>query len=184
MMELVEFSDPALVVLPLHRLVRGILPSSLIGLGDRLRDFFSVESVPLNVGDSEAPRLPAKSCLAILGLQPNSLVVLNKRQHVSLEAMMPGSKSQPYREFGVSILNHVVFDHVLGGAQDLEVAYTVDLKEVDEHIREGEYQLAFLLHPPHPEMIKAVADSQDRMPRKSTYFYPKLPAGLVMNLLD
>jgi len=184
MMELVEFSDPALVVLPLHRLVRGILPSSLISLGNRLRDLFTVESVLLNVGGSESSRLPANSCLGILGLQPGSLVVLKKRRDVSLEVMMPGSKSQPYREFGVSILNHVIFDNVLGGAKDLEVAYTVDLKEVDEHIREGKYQLAFLLHPPQPEVIKAVADSQDRMPRKSTYFYPKLPAGLVMNLLD
>jgi uncharacterized protein (DUF1015 family) len=40
------------------------------------------------------------------------------------------------------------------------------------------------LHPPRMEMIKAVADSRDRMPAKSTYFYPKLPAGLVINPLD
>lgn len=181
MMELVEFSDPGLVVLPLHRLVRGILPSSLVSFGDRLKDFFTVESVAVRNGSWH---LPVDSCLGILGLQPGSLIVLKKREDISLEAMMPGNKSQAYREFGVSILNHVILDRVLNGAKDLEVAYTVDLEEADQQIREGKYQLAFLLHSPRPEMVKAVADAQDRMPRKSTYFYPKLPAGLVINRLD
>jgi len=111
-------------------------------------------------------------------------VVLRKRQDVSLEAMMPGNRSQAYREFGVSILNHIVLDSILSEAKDLDVAYTVDLEEAHQQIREGQYQLAFLLHPPQPGMVKAVAGAQDRMPRKSTYFYPKLPAGLVINPLD
>jgi len=181
MMELVEFSDPGLVVLPLHRLVRGILPSSLMKLEDRLRDFFTVESVAAR---ASSWHLPVDSCLAILGLQRGSLVVLKKRHDVSLEAMMPSNRSQPYREFGVSILNHIILDTILGGAKDLEVAYTVDLREADQQIREGKYQLAFLLHAPQLEMIKTVVNAQDRMPRKSTYFYPKLPAGLVINPLD
>ena len=180
MMELVEFSDPGLVVLPLHRLVRGILPSSLVGLGDRLRDFFALESVPLRTGEWH---LPVDSCLGVLGLQVGSLVVLKKRQDVSFEAMMPANRSQTYRDFGVSILNHIVLDKVLSGVKDLELAYTVDLKEAHEQIREGKYQLAFLLQPPQPETVKAVADAHDRMPRKSTYFYPKLPTGLVINPL-
>jgi uncharacterized protein (DUF1015 family) len=44
---------------------------------------------------------------------------------------------------------------------------------------EQEYQLAFIVNPVKPGVIKAIADSGDRMPRKSTYFYPKIPAGLV-----
>ncbi|MDH4270208.1 MAG: DUF1015 domain-containing protein [Dehalococcoidia bacterium] len=181
MMELVEFSDPGVIVLPLHRLVRGILPSSLMSLGDRLKDFFTVESVALRTGSWQ---LPVDSYLGILGLQPGSLVVLKKRQDVSLEAMMPGNRSQVYREFGVSILNHIVLDSILSGVKDTKIAYTVDVEEAHQQIREGQYQLAFLLHPPQPGMVKAVADAQDRMPRKSTYFYPKLPAGLVINPLD
>ena len=181
MMELVDFSDPGLVVLPLHRLVRGIAPSILVGLGDQLRDFFVLESVPLKAGDYQ---LPADSCLGILGLQPDSLVVLKRRQDISLEAMMPGNRSQAYRQFNVSILNHIILDKLLSGAKNLDVAYTVDLKEAYQQIKEGKYQLAFLLNPPQPEMVKAVADAQDRMPSKSTYFYPKLPAGLIINPLD
>jgi uncharacterized protein (DUF1015 family) len=75
-------------------------------------------------------------------------------------------------------------DAVLSEAKDLDVAYTVDVKEAYQQIKEGKYQLAFLLNPPQPEVVKAVADAQDRMPSKSTYFYPKLPAGLIINPLD
>jgi hypothetical protein len=152
-----------------------------MSLRDRLKDFFTVESAAIRTGSWH---LPVDSCLGILGLQPGSLVVLKKRQDVSLEAMMPGNRSQAYREFGVSILNHIVLDSILSGVKDTEIAYTVDLEEAHQQIREGQYQLAFLLHPPQLVMIKAVADAQDRMPRKSTYFYPKLPAGLVINPLD
>jgi len=181
MLDLVEFSDPGLVVLPLHRLVRGIAPSKLMQLGDQLRDFFVLDSVPLKAGDCQ---LPTDICLGILGLQPGSLVVLKRRQDISLEAMMPRNRSQAYREFDVSILNHIILDKMLGLTSKEGVAYTVDLKEACQQIKEGKYQLAFLLKPPQPEMVKAVADAQDRMPSKSTYFYPKLPAGLIINPLD
>jgi uncharacterized protein (DUF1015 family) len=181
MLELVDFSDPGLVILPLHRLVRGIAHSTLGGLEDQLRNFFVLESVPFKAGDYQ---LPTDSCLGILGLQPGSLVILKRRQDISLEAMMPGNRSQAYREFDVSILNHIILDKMLGLTSKEDVAYTVDLKEAYQQIKEGEYQLAFILNPPQPEMVKAVADAQDRMPSKSTYFYPKLPAGLVINPLD
>jgi uncharacterized protein (DUF1015 family) len=184
MMELVDFSDPGLVVLPLHRLVRGMAPSTLVGLGDQLSKFFVLESVPLKTGSPDASGLPADSCIGIIGLQPGSLVVLKKRQGISLGSMMPGNKSQAYRDFGVSILNHIILDKILSLTPKENVAYTVDVKEACRQIKEGKYQLVFLLNPPQPEIIKAVADAQDRMPSKSTYFYPKLPAGLVINPLD
>jgi uncharacterized protein (DUF1015 family) len=184
MMELVEFSDPGLVVLPLHRLVRDIASSILVGLGDQLKNFFALESVPLKAGSPGALVLPADSYLGILGLQPGSLAVLRRRQDISLEALMPGNRSQAYREFGVSILNHIILYKLLGLTSKENVAYTVDLQEAYQQIKEGKYQLAFLLNSPQPEMVKAVADAQDRMPSKSTYFYPKLPAGLIINPLD
>jgi uncharacterized protein (DUF1015 family) len=181
MMELVEFSDPGLVILPLHRLVRGIESSLLTGLREKLRNFFAIESIPL---EGEDWHLPNDSYLGILGLQHGSLVVLKKRQDTSLEAMMPDNRSQGYRKIGVSILDHVILDKMLGLISKEDIAYVVDWKKASQQIKEGKYQLAFLLNPPQPEMVKAVADAQDRMPRKSTYFYPKVPAGLVINPLD
>ena len=181
MMELVGFSDPGLVILPLHRLVRGIAPSVLVGLEDQFRNFFVLEPVPAK---ADSYQLSADSCLGVLGLLPGSLAVLRKRQDVSLQALMPGSSSQAYRDFSISILNHVILDNILGFPSKEDVAYTVDWKEAYQQIKEGKYQLAFLANPPQPEAVKAVADAKDKMPSKSTYFYPKLPAGLIINPLD
>ena len=201
MMELVDFSDPGLVVLPLHRLVRGIAASALAELGKQLENFFTLEFVSLSedslasfcsrtfalsVIASEAKQSPSSQdiVLGILGLRAGALVLLRRRRDISLEAMMPGNRSQAYQEFGVSILNHIILDKILGLTSKENVAYTVDVKEAYQQIKEGKYQLAFLLNPPQPETVKAVADAQDRMPSKSTYFYPKLPAGLIINPLD
>jgi uncharacterized protein (DUF1015 family) len=205
MMEVVDFSNPGLVVLPLHRLVRGIAASTLAGLEKRLESFFALELVSLNeeslvschcepsalFTNASPDRIGTKQShgvediiLGILGLHAGALVLLRRRQDISLQAMMPDNRSQAYREFGVSILNHVILDKVLGLTSKEDVAYTTDFEEAYQQIREGGHQLAFLLHPPQLEMIKAVADAQDSMPSKSTYFYPKLPAGLIINPLD
>jgi uncharacterized protein (DUF1015 family) len=48
-----------------------------------------------------------------------------------------------------------------------------------EKVLAGEYQLGIIVNPVKPEIIKAIADKGDRMPKKSTYFYPKVPAGLI-----
>jgi len=197
MMELVESSDPGLVVLPIHRLVRGIAPATLARLPEQLANVFVLEPVPLGrqgitgcytqtlaTPEAESSHGGSNVVLGVLGLQPEVLVLLRRREDVSLDAMMPPGKCQAYRQFDVSILNHVVLDGLLGGAQGLEVSYVVDLKELYRQIDERKYQLAFLVKPPQPQMVTVVADSGDRMPAKSTYFYPKLPAGLVINPLD
>jgi len=51
-------------------------------------------------------------------------------------------------------------------------------------VEKGEYQLALLMNPIPVAMIKTIADSNDKMPGKSTYFYPELPTGLVINCLE
>ncbi|MGQ9546270.1 MAG: DUF1015 domain-containing protein [Dehalococcoidia bacterium] len=181
MMELVEFSDPGLVVLPIHRLVRGVAPSILAELEGRLREFFVIESLPLEAGRCG---LPGGGCLGIVGLKPGSLLLLKRREDISLEAVVPTGRSQTYRELGVSTLNHVILENILSVARDRGIAYIADAEEACQQIKEGKYQLAFLLSPVPPRTVKAIADAHDRMPSKSTYFYPKLPAGLVINPLD
>jgi len=216
MMELVEFSDPGLVILPLHRLVHGVAPPTLAGIKEQLEDFFTLEFVPLtevlsyhygpfaschsepftscHSERSEESHIAQDMVLGILGLDPQSLVIVKQREDMPIEAMMPSNRSQVYKSLNVSILDHIILERILGfshhcrsGAlapEEENIAYTVDIDEAYQQIKGGEYQLAFLLNPLQPEMVKAVADAKDRMPRKSTYFYPKLPTGLIINSLS
>jgi uncharacterized protein (DUF1015 family) len=194
MMTLVDFSDPGLLVLPVHRLVRGISPSGLGKLRNQLGDFFVLNAVPLSADLFTARAFERNEAIwkvadraigAVLGLDRECLVILERRQDISLDSLMPANRSQAYRSLGVSQLNHIILETVLSLAPYSDhIAHTVDAVEAYQQIMEGKYQLAFLLKPMQPETVKAFADAKDRMPRKSTYFHPKPPTGLVMNSLE
>jgi len=186
MMTLVDFSDPGLVILPVHRLVRGIAPSALAQFENQLKRIFALKYVPLteNLIRSLECRMDGGALLGILGLVPQSLVLLQRRPDISFEDIMPRNHSLPYKNLSISLLNHLILDRILGTTQDSEnVTYTVDIQQICQQIKEEKYQLAFLSNSPPLEIIKTIADADDRMPRKSTYFYPKLPTGLIMNSL-
>ena len=187
MMTLVDFSDPGLGILSACRLVRGLALSVLAGLENRLGNLFALEYIPLtrNLIGNLKRKMVEGALLGVLGLNPQFLIALRQRQDVSIVDMMPESHSQAYKNFNVSLLNDIVLGRMLGLAPDSEnIAYTTDMDEAWQQIKEGKYQLAFLLGPAQPEMVKAIADAKDRVPRKSTYFYPKPPAGLIVNSLD
>lgn len=187
MVELVDFSDPGITILPIHRLLRGLSASALAELRSKLEHVFVVQSISVTEGliSDLKGRLPDDALLGILGLELGCLLLLRQRQNIRVEGMMPDDRSQAYKNFDVSILSDLILDGMLGftGSHG-DIAYSVDINEVWQAIREGEYQLAFLVNEPQVGVIKAIADAEDRMPRKSTYFYPKLPAGLVINSLD
>ena len=181
MMTLVAFSDPGLMALPLHRLMRGIPSETLTGLRKQLETFFEIESVPL--AETGLPELRGASS-RVLGLESGSLVGLRLRQSVSLKEIMPRDHSEIYRKLDVSILQHLIIEKLIAPGESSNLAYTPDSEQARKQVESGEYQLAFLLNPLPVTTIKAIADAHDRMPGKSTYFYPKLPTGLVINCLE
>lgn len=179
MMTLVSFSDPGLIVLPVHRLVRGILPSVLAGFKNRLEQFFSLESASMDSLD-----LPVtEGRMGVLGLEPGKIVVLRLRPEVAIGEIMPKDRSEAYRRLDVSLFQHLIVEELLGTLADGSIGYTHSAEIAKSQVERGDYQLAFLLGPISVDRIKAVVDSNDRMPGKSTYFYPKLPTGLVINSL-
>jgi len=182
MMTLVDFSDPGLIILPPHRLVRGIPKSSLDELASRLESFFEVTELPLSILKTEANQ----EGLLLFGLTGEHLLMLKLRDQVDVNRMIPYFHSELYKQLEVSIVDHVILEKLLGLSGDKEESnldYSYESQDAVQRVQEGEYQLAILLNPIKSEIFKAIADAGDRMPRKSTYFYPKLPAGLIFNRL-
>ncbi len=193
MMTLVDFSDPGLIILPPHRLVRGMSKSTLNGLISKLKSFFEIEELPLSMPDiwqkvddlltgQEANRVR----LTLFGLATEQLFVLRLRDFTAAKEMMPYFHCELYKRLDVSIVDHIILEKMLGlssGREEAILAYSYDRLDAVNRVLDGEYQLAFLLSPVKAEVVKAIADAGDRMPRKSTYFYPKAPAGLVFNRL-
>ena len=182
MTTLVSFSDSGLIALPIHRLVRGLSPEALAGLREHLETFFEIESHPLGkVGLSEV----GGATIMVLGLEPGNAIALRLRQSASLDEVMPVNTSGVYRKLDVSIVQHVILGKLLGFSGESDnIAYISDIEQVRKLIDSGQYQLAFLLNSVPVTTIKAIANANDRMPMKSTYFYPKLPTGLVAYRLE
>ena len=98
-------------------------------------------------------------------------------------------KSRDYRLLDVSILHSLVRERLLGidkenMASQKNLTYTRSAEEAQRSVDQGESQCCFLLNPTRVEEIGQVAQNGEKMPQKSTYFYPKLITGLVVNSLE
>ena len=188
MMTLIDIDDPGLIILPAHRLVRGMAQSALDGLKDRLNDFFHVEEHVIKKTDIKSQindllsRDKDELKLILCGLVNDRLLVISIRDMEIIRPMFPAFHSELYQKLDVSIVDHVILEELLGLTHDkagIILDYNNDGAETVKKVLEGEYQLGIIVNPLKPSAIKAIADNGDRLPRKSTYFYPKAPAGLV-----
>ncbi|MCJ7763754.1 MAG: DUF1015 domain-containing protein [Dehalococcoidales bacterium] len=190
LMSLMDFDDPGLVILPPHRLIRGMPSSKLVGLEDKLRTIFDIEKMSLSLPDiwNRVDRLLADESeirLFLFGLNNKNLLLLTLRDFASASKMIPYFHSALYKRLDVSIVDHVILEELLGlsSEDEIKISYNYDHQDAVKQVLKQEHQLAFIISPIHSRRIKDISDAGDRMPRKSTYFYPKLPSGLVLNRL-
>ena len=102
-----------------------------------------------------------------------------------IDKLVEEPKSRDWKKLDVSILHFGIFKKLLGvKAEEGNVTYVRDADEAEALVKKGLGKAAFLLNSTRVEQLKAVAESGDMMPQKSTYFYPKLLTGLVMNKFD
>lgn len=188
MMTLVDFTDPGLLILPPHRLVRGIPRATLSELMVGLRSFFEVEELPLGTAgvwrkvDGFLAEETDTVRLVLFGLAGEHVLMLGLRDLATTSQLMPYFHSELYKRLAVSVVDHIVLEKLLrvsSGSEEAILGYSYDKLDAVQRVLEQEYQLAILVGAVRPGVIKAVADIGDRMPRKSTYFYPKVPGGLV-----
>jgi len=192
MMTLVGLNDPGLIILAPHRLVRGISRPLMEGLLAKLAVFFEIERIPFtgpgvwqHIDELTAETNEAR--LVCFGAAGNDILLLRLRDTVEIGQMMPSFHSPMFEKLDVTITDHVILEKLLEidpSGDETRVTYCQDRQEAINRVQDGEYQLTFFLKPVDPELIKTVADSGDTMPRKSTYFYPKTPVGLIFNRLS
>lgn len=195
LMALTPADDSGLLLLPVHRLLRpATIPHDLLS---RLARSFRIEDITPRrdrtatlaelLTRMEAAR-PAVT-FGALGLEKDRLHLLTLEDTQAVHALMPAQCSPAWRSLDVSVLHHAVLGTALGitpqgPEHEASLTYTEDATEALRQVETGRYPLAFLLNPTPIEQVLAVADAGERMPQKSTFFHPKLPAGLVMCSLN
>ena len=185
-------SDPGLVLLPTHRLIR---PASVpADLTERLQRYFDVEDVTPKSYDGTAllrllARLnasaPGRTAFGALGLEEGRLHLLTLRDSAAVQALMP-ERSSVWRSLDVNVLQYAVLGESLGltAGNTGAVAYTEDAAKAMQLVESGRWPLAFLLNATRIDQMVAVADAGEVTPPKTTYFYPKLVTGLVLNAFE
>ena len=97
--------------------------------------------------------------------------------------------SAPLRELDVTTLHLLILEHILGMPAQLQetgdtIRYLQDEEQVLQALEKEDFQAAFILNPTKKEEVQSIVTGGEKMPQKSTYFYPKLPSGLVINKVD
>jgi uncharacterized protein (DUF1015 family) len=197
LMFLCSASDPGLLIFPTHRAVSGLRDLRAADLASRLERAFRVETIAEDVRRTSGRAWAISRLAEHLGKSTAFLMVTAEDQKARLLTLRDdvdlGSLSLPRNEnlraLDVTLLHAAVLQGVLGlspASQERQenLTYLRDAGEVVSRTLAGDFQVAFLLNPTPLWQVQAVAESGEVMPQKSTWFHPKVPAGLVFREVD
>ena len=186
MMSLTEFDDAGLQLLPYHKVMGGLSAAQLEKLEACLLELFDAQSVDLaqsgggeGLGRMVIEEGRGRHVVGLVGPEPGQARLLTLRD---------GIDWRQWGELAVSeawVLDEQVIKPSLGDdALSRHVDYSHDAGRTAGMVSDGTQQLAFLLKPFPMDAFESIVGGGQRLPSKSTFFYPKLPTGLVINRLD
>lgn len=190
MMMLVDMEHPGLVVFPTHRLVRNLDSFNAERVIDGCKEYFDVtEHSDINTIESTLMELynqGKKAYAFYCGGSSYKLLVLKDTNII--KKLLPNA-STATQQLDVTILHTLILEKIFGidaenMAKQINLTYTKIFDEAISSVQQGNSQCAFILNPTRVSEIREVASNGEKMPQKSTYFYPKMITGLVMNQLE
>ena len=187
LMMLVGMSDPGLIIQPTHRLVQGFSGLTSDALAAKLAPYFQV--TPAGQGEAgcqnawETIELGEEQDTLAFGTTADGRWITAKlRDTARLDALEP-DHSPDWRSLGVSILHSLVLSDLLKDLGTSKCTYVHTLDEVNASIADRLTDLACLVPAAGMDYVESIASNLEKMPPKSTYFYPKLLSGLILNPL-
>lgn len=190
MIYLVAMDDPGLVVLPTHRIVTGLPGTDWDAVRHRLAASFDFDTHPIQLPidpvriaetftDSLRP-----GTFGMLAPPFERVELLTLRDRAAADRRIGADRSEAWRHLDVVALHHLVLADGLGitetRGEASQVSYTRDAEEAVEMVIDHPDRAAFFVPAPRVEDVRAVALAGEKMPEKSTYFWPKAISGLVI----
>jgi uncharacterized protein (DUF1015 family) len=187
LMFLCSLEDPGLTVFPTHRLLNGLKDdrAKQEAIRDALKRDFEIEEVAANeIEPTETNGRVAFGYVDSFHKQPYRVTL--RDQSIADRALE--GKPEPYRRLDTAVLEALILRDALGMSED-DIAhlnglgYSKDADEALHAIESGRWDAGFFMRGTPVEQVREVAEAGESMPPKSTYFYPKIPTGLVFNPL-
>jgi uncharacterized protein (DUF1015 family) len=184
LMFLCSLQDSGLTIFPTHRLLTGLDEDRRAALRKAIGSLFEVSEIGADELEPPAGERVEFGYLDSDGL-PMRLTL--KSQAAADEAL--AGHSEPYRHLDTAVLEALILKGALGMSEDdvankRGLAYSKDFADARDAVESGRAGAAFFMRPTPVEQVRAVAEAGESMPPKSTFFYPKIPTGLVFNPLD
>ena len=185
LMCLVALQDPGLTVFPTHRLVRGLSQEQHEKLASALSENFEIE--PLENRGALAPESSNQIRIGYIDAESRKPLMLTLKSQAIADAALR-RRAEPYRRLDTAVLEVLIFKGALGLSDaDIDhltgLGYARDLALALLLVERGEYDAAFVMAPTPVQRVQEVAAAGESMPPKSTYFFPKVPTGLLFNPL-
>ncbi|HRZ87168.1 MAG TPA: DUF1015 domain-containing protein [bacterium] len=187
----VDMNDAGLVILPTHRMLKNVAGYSLKRFLADASAYFEVTAVAAEkehlcaklLGQMERVAAAGRHAFGLYSEKTMHMLVL--KEGVNLREIVAADKSDAVLKLDVSILHLVLLERFLGiGAKNLEnednISYIRDAAEGVTGVDGGAYQATFFLNPTKIDEVRGVAQAGEKMPQKSTDFYPKMSSGLVV----
>lgn len=187
LMFLCALQDPGMAVFATHRLAKDTTPEQRDRVRAAAEQSFEIEQVD---PDEAAPPDNDDTAICEFGFIDSTArrpMRLRLKDQSVADAALAGM-SEPYRQLDTAILEALFLKGALGMTDD-DIShlnglwYSSDLTEAQDFVLSGGYDLCFFLRPTPIQQIVDIAAAGENMPPKSTYFYPKVPTGLVFNPL-
>ncbi|HXE55483.1 MAG TPA: DUF1015 domain-containing protein [Tepidisphaeraceae bacterium] len=190
MFVLVGMQDDGLLILPTHRLIGGLREFKIDAFKQAVGGNFEVTEMAVPPEHmAHAVNSPSGDSAHNFGLydgKSERLYQLKLKNLDVLKSLEP-NQSDAWRQLDVAILQRYLLDEVLQpkfAATELVKGYTADPNEITKQVDGNTYQIALLLRPTPLHALEELGKHGEVMPQKSTYFYPKLATGMVMNPLS
>jgi uncharacterized protein (DUF1015 family) len=195
LMVCISMDDPGLIVLPTHRLFRGLPAMDSAELAKKLGDAFTcrVAGEGADLAKTVWDTIEADGDQGTIGLftendQRWTIARLSDAGRLRM-AEVAAVHSADWQGLGVAVLHRLLIDTLIQGYQTPDTSHPAPqyvhlVEEVEQGVETGEFPLTALVMPATVEHIRVISQHGERMPAKSTYFYPKLLGGLVINPLE
>jgi uncharacterized protein (DUF1015 family) len=198
MMYFTNTNSEGLSILPIHRLVSNLSSFDKKKIVEKAGEFFDIEKLSFDESDEKAVRKRLFSDMKERGekehifgmyLGNDEYLLLTLKDEGVLDRLVTNSRHQSWKKLDVTIIHTLLIEKVLGISEkslseQKNITYTISGDESIRDVKAGKYQIALFLNPTKIDEVKEVAAAGEKMPQKSTFFYPKLLTGLVMNKLE
>jgi uncharacterized protein (DUF1015 family) len=197
MMMFVNLDGEGVTIYPIHRIVHSLPGFDPDDFRRRLEELFELTTYPFTCSDCEEIEQELLRDMAQIGERMHSFgLYMGGKRYDFLRAKDPDhlyqliddTQSEARKALDVSIVQSIILGNILGIdpgdiSKEKHVKFTPTAKNAIEAVRRKEAQIALLLNPTRPEQVKTITAEGERMPQKSTFFYPKLLSGLVISSL-